>query len=142
MFISPCLQQQSVLSHAEKREAVQFVEAKLLGKNVERMMANSLLYRFSYCKESGSHSLSCWWKTRPQGLYRAACMQTAELRIVSILRNHHLKYSAHRLLVVYDSLRGLLLLADYIFCLIPGTHKKDPKATLFWMLIPKGRTAL
>lgn len=30
MLISPhCLQQQSVLSHAEKREAVQFVEAKL-----------------------------------------------------------------------------------------------------------------
>lgn len=33
MLISPpCLQQQSVLSHAEKREAVQFVEAKLPGK--------------------------------------------------------------------------------------------------------------
>jgi len=33
MLISPpCLQQQSVLSHAEIREAVQFVEAKLSGK--------------------------------------------------------------------------------------------------------------
>lgn len=33
MLISPpCRQQQSVLSHADKREAVQFVEAKLSGK--------------------------------------------------------------------------------------------------------------
>lgn len=33
MLISPpCHQQQSVLSHADKREVVQFVEAKLSGK--------------------------------------------------------------------------------------------------------------
>lgn len=60
MLISPhCLQQQSVLSHAEKREAVQFVEAKLEKCRERELMANSLLYQFSYRKESESQSLSC-----------------------------------------------------------------------------------
>lgn len=102
MLISPpCLQQQSVLSHADKREAVQFVEAKLSGKMQGekadgKFSSLSLLILYGKWKsvielliehETTGSLRGCLYANRSAGLCRTPSVQHICC----------LKYSAHTL---------------------------------------------